>query len=172
MLLKPMTHRGSILNQPLSCKHLWGSSHRSLTASGRDELYLRCVLDVQGRYNPLTHTWIEQPDTAAQAVKQKQADRIYGRVGIRTCNIPNSPNTGSGAAEVLSLDAPAVESSAAADTNFFLASGPNSSTGASIGGASGSGSSRGASSTGGSSSGSGRRCQSAPRTVRDHGDTW
>jgi hypothetical protein len=37
--------------------------------------------ELQGRYNPLIHCWVQQPDAAAQAVRQRESDRIHGFVG-------------------------------------------------------------------------------------------
>eukprot|EP00878_Enallax_costatus_P024934 GHUV01026640.1.p1 GENE.GHUV01026640.1~~GHUV01026640.1.p1 ORF type:complete len:386 (+),score=87.54 GHUV01026640.1:569-1726(+) len=164
--LRPIGSPDRVELRPSSAPHARPRSAGAYDSNIRQELYIQrrpgTARDVQGRYNPLTHTWIEQPDAAAQAVRQKTADRIHGRIGIRTGNSPYSPNRGTGAAEVLHLDdIPGDISMQVADVSVQTSSNGGSRF------ASGSGANR----LNGSYDGS-RRCQSAPRAVRDHGETW
>ncbi|KAF8063830.1 RWDD1 [Scenedesmus sp. PABB004] len=55
----------------------------------------------QGRYNPLTHAWLEAPDADAQAARQRASDRAHGFIGLR--RLP-SRAAGAARAQVLVLE--------------------------------------------------------------------
>uniref|UniRef100_A0A383VGJ5 Uncharacterized protein n=1 Tax=Tetradesmus obliquus TaxID=3088 RepID=A0A383VGJ5_TETOB len=158
---RPISSPGRTEMRPCSCSHCSAPPQQHCTSSSSSSSSSPVAAAprrpgtaraVQGRYNPLTHTWIDQPDAAAQ-VRQKESDRIHGYIGLRT--------------------SPLKKASAQPWAGCYdEAAAPSASTAAAAEAGSASSSSSGATGSSEASAAEAKSLGKRSSSLRYHGDTW